>query len=211
MRPPHLGGGLAPQRLLLGPLRRRPLLQHRLVVEVELRRLAGLAAEEVDRPVADDAQQPGADAAAGGVEAGAAAPDRDEGLLGHFLGGGAVADDPVGERVGGAAVAVVEDLERLGVLAADEGHQLLVGQSLRLLSPYRHRRSSPSATRFLGEERFDRLQDLLFVERRVEGRGRRFFVVLQPDRRRVARLDLDDRRRPRASTSLDLIIGAAPL
>ena len=73
-----------------------------------------------------------------GVEAGAAAPDRDERLLGDFLGGGAVADDPVGERVGGAAVAVVEDLERLGVLAADEGHQLLVGQSLRLLSPYRH-------------------------------------------------------------------------
>ena len=43
-----------------------------------------------------------------------------------------LADDPVGERVGDAAVAVVEDLERLGVLLPDQRHQLLVGQPLGL-------------------------------------------------------------------------------
>ena len=45
----------------------------------------------------------------------------------------AVADDPVRERVRGAAVAVVEDRERVGVLAFDQGHQILVGESLQCL------------------------------------------------------------------------------
>src|SRR4029077_8022087 len=45
----------------------------------------------------------------------------------------------------------------------------------------------------LGDEGFDRLQHLLFFERRVE-RGRcRFLAVLEGDRRRVAGLHLDDR------------------
>ena len=42
----------------------------------------------------------------------------------------AVADDPVGQRVGRAAVAVVEDLEGVRVLAVDEGHQVLVGEAV---------------------------------------------------------------------------------
>ena len=44
----------------------------------------------------------------------------------------AVADDPVGERVGGTAVAVVEDLEGVGLLALDERHQVLVGEALKV-------------------------------------------------------------------------------
>ena len=91
----------------------------------------------VDRAVADDAQGPGADAAARAVEARAAAPDRDQRLLGHVLGGLAVADDPVGERVGGAAVAVVEDLEGERVLGRNERHQVLVGQALELSQGHR--------------------------------------------------------------------------
>src|SRR3954447_6168447 len=91
-RAAQLPGGLTPQRLLLGPLCRRPLLQGRIVVEGQFRRFAGAAAKEIDRPVADDAEEPGADAAASGVEAGAAAPDRDEGLLDDFLRGATVAD-----------------------------------------------------------------------------------------------------------------------
>ena len=44
----------------------------------------------------------------------------------------AVADDPIGERVGRAAVAVVEDLEGERVLGRDLRHQVLVGQPLQL-------------------------------------------------------------------------------
>src|SRR5205823_11859701 len=132
-RAADLGGRLAPERLVLGQLTRRPLLEDRFVVEVELGRLAGFAAEGVDRPVADDPQRPGAHAAAGAVVAGTALPDRDEGLLGHVLGRAAVADDAVGKRVGGASMAVVEDAEGDRVLLPDQRHQLLVAESLGLL------------------------------------------------------------------------------
>jgi len=66
--------------------------------------------------------------AASGVEAGAAAPDRDERFLRHVLGDRGVADDAVRKRVRSAAVAVVENLERSRVLALDERHQILVGE-----------------------------------------------------------------------------------
>ena len=51
-----------------------------------------------------------------------------------------VADDPVGERVGGPAVAVVEDRERVGVAPLDQSHQVLVGESLQRLGcePFSH-------------------------------------------------------------------------
>ena len=54
----------------------------------------------------------------------------------------AVADDPVGERVGRAAVPVVDDLERARVLALDERHQVLVGESLKGFDV--HSRSLPA-------------------------------------------------------------------
>src|SRR3954447_2456255 len=79
-RAADLTGRLALQRLVLGPLAGDALLEDRVVVEVE-RRPRGLAAQQVGRPVADDAEHPGADAAASPVVAGAAAPDRDERLL----------------------------------------------------------------------------------------------------------------------------------
>ena len=118
------------QRLRVGVLEARLLLGHRLQLEADGRRAAGVAAQHVDRPVAHDAQQPCAHAAARAVEAGAAAPHGQEGLLGDVLRHAPVADDPVGERVGRAAVAVVDDLERARVLALDERHQVLVGEAL---------------------------------------------------------------------------------
>src|SRR4051794_5570782 len=105
------------------------MLERRLIVEVELRGLSGLAAQGVDGAVSDYALRPGPNASPRAVIAGAAAPDREEGLLSDVLGAGAIADDPVGDRVGGPAVAVVEDLERLGVLLRDQGHQFLVAEA----------------------------------------------------------------------------------
>ena len=57
-------------------------------------------------------EQPRAHAAARSVIARTASPQREESLLGDVLGGGALADHPVGERVRRSAVAVVDDLER---------------------------------------------------------------------------------------------------
>ena len=67
-------------------------------------------------------RRPCADAAARPVETRPAAPDRDQRLLGHVLGGLAAADDPVGEREGSSAV-TIEDLERERVLCRNERHQ----------------------------------------------------------------------------------------
>ena len=103
----------------------------RVELEADRRRAAGVAPQHVDRAVAHDAQQPGAHAASRAVEPRAAAPHRQERLLGDLLGHRAVAHDAVRERVGGAAVTVVDDLERRRVLALHERHQVLVGESLQ--------------------------------------------------------------------------------
>ena len=108
-------------------------------------------------------------------------------------------------------MAVVEDPEGLGVLSPISGisSSSASRSAFSLSTPIVPHR--PLFTPMpLGNERFDRLQHLHFVERRVERFGRRFFLVLQPDRRRVARLDLDDRA-GRAKHFLDSIAGAAPL
>src|SRR5205823_7253272 len=65
-----------------------------------------VAPERVDRPVVDDAEHPGAHAAPLALVANLAAPDREECLLHDVLGHGARAHHPVGEREGGAAMAV---------------------------------------------------------------------------------------------------------
>ena len=57
-----------------------------------------VAPQRVDGAVVDDAQHPGAHAAAVGAVAQPAAPDRQERLLRDVLGGDTVADHPVGER-----------------------------------------------------------------------------------------------------------------
>ena len=93
-RAAQLPRGLVLHRFLLGQLLGRALLQHRLVVEGQLRRLAGAAAQGVDGAVADDAEHPGADASAGAVEARVGPPDREEGLLRDVLSGDAIAHDP---------------------------------------------------------------------------------------------------------------------
>src|SRR5207253_10476895 len=67
-------------------------------------------------------------AAALALVAEAAAPDREERLLGDVLGDHAVADHAVGEREGRTAVPVVDRLERARVSSRDELHELLVGQ-----------------------------------------------------------------------------------
>ena len=71
-RAAQLARGLAADRLDLGPLLGRARLERAVVVVVELRRLPAAAPQRVDRAVADDAEHPGADAAAGAVEAGVA-------------------------------------------------------------------------------------------------------------------------------------------
>src|SRR5919204_557844 len=76
-----------------------PGVEHRVVVEIELRRRPRAAAQGIDRAVADDPQHPGANAPARGVEAGGAPPDGEKGLLGDVLRHARLAHDPVGERV----------------------------------------------------------------------------------------------------------------
>ena len=97
-----------------------------------------IAAQSVDRPVVDDAEHPGADAAAVGLVAQPAAPDREERLLGDVLGGDPVAHHPVRERERGTAVAVVEHLERPRVALLDQGHDLLVGEVLDVVGSGHH-------------------------------------------------------------------------
>ena len=90
------------------------------------------AAELVDRAVVDDPEHPRAHRAAGALVAGAGAPDRQEGLLHDVLGDVAAADHPVGEREGGAGVAVVDQLERARVVALDQLHEVLVGERAKV-------------------------------------------------------------------------------
>src|SRR5205085_2145695 len=56
------------------------------------------------------------------------APEREERLLHDVLGRRARTDHAVREREGDARMAVVEDLERARLAAADELHELLVGE-----------------------------------------------------------------------------------
>src|SRR5262249_54890810 len=103
-----------------------------------LGRTARLPAQCVDGPVADDAEGPAADRAAAAVVAGAAAPDREERLLGRVLRSGPVSEDPVGEGERRAAVAGVGELEGRRVLVTDKRHQVLVAEALDLVPGHGH-------------------------------------------------------------------------
>jgi hypothetical protein len=82
----------------------------------------------------DDGEDPCPHVAALGPIACGRAPDFQEGVLDEVLGSLALAHKAVGQGEGGAAVAVVEDGERLGVAPPDEGDQILVRQE-QVLSP----------------------------------------------------------------------------
>ena len=77
-------------------------------------------------------EHPRADRAAGAVVARAAAPQRQERLLDDVLGGRAAAAHAVGERERGAGVPLVDDLEGRRLAAADELHEVLVGEVAQL-------------------------------------------------------------------------------
>ena len=66
------------------------------------------AAQEVDGPVAGDAQEPAGEAPTGGVEAGHLVPAAEEGVLEHLLRQVPVTHDAQGHGVDQAGVAVVE-------------------------------------------------------------------------------------------------------
>ena len=95
---------------------------------------ARMGTELVYTAVADYGEQPGPNAAALGPIACGGAPELEEGVLDEVLGSLALAHNAVGQGEGGAAVAVVEDGERLGVALPDEGDQILVRQE-QVLSP----------------------------------------------------------------------------
>src|SRR5690348_10219802 len=78
----------------------------------------------------DDREEPPANVAALGAVARGAAPGRDEAVVHHVLGRLGLAEDPVGERVGDATVAVVEDSERRQIAAGEGGDQGVVRQGL---------------------------------------------------------------------------------
>ena len=102
------GGLLAARDLVVGALAGLEALLEPLVAGAALVVHRG-AAELVDRAVVDDPEHPRADRAAGALVAGAGAPDRQEGLLHDVLGDVAAADHPVGEREGGAGVALIDE------------------------------------------------------------------------------------------------------
>jgi hypothetical protein len=75
-----------------------------------------------------DRHQQRLDAAAMGVDLRRAVPDGQEGVLHHILGGGAVAEDAVGEPEGAAAAELVQRLERVGVAALQARAQVVDGR-----------------------------------------------------------------------------------
>ena len=95
---------------------------------------ARMGTELVYTAVADYGEQPSPNAAALGPIACGRAPELEEGVLDEVLGSLALAHNAVGQGEGGAAVAVVEDGERLSVALPDEGDQILVRQE-QVLSP----------------------------------------------------------------------------
>ena len=128
---------------------------HRLVLDVALGGLRGvvirgalggrlkgrraegrLAPEDVDGAVVDDRHQPAADVAALAPVARRPAPGRDVRVVDDVLRGLALAQDPVGERVGQAAVAVVEGRERTEIALGQRHDQDVV----RLVGSVRHLR-----------------------------------------------------------------------
>src|SRR5919107_4571208 len=85
-------------------------------------------AELVYCPIADDGEEPGPDAATSYPVATGGAPHLDERFLDQILCWLPLVHETVGQRVGGADVAVVEQGERLGIAIADEVDQVLVGE-----------------------------------------------------------------------------------
>jgi hypothetical protein len=68
-----------------------------------------------------------------------AAPDREERLLGDVFGELRIADDAVREGIRGPGMSLVKELEGFKLTAADQGHQLFVGQATdRSLAPDHH-------------------------------------------------------------------------
>ena len=89
---------------------------------------ARVGADLVYAPVVDYREDPGAHAAPASPIACCRAPNLEEGVLSKVLCGLALAHHAVGQRVRGAAVAVVGRGESIGVAVADEGDQILVGE-----------------------------------------------------------------------------------
>src|SRR4051794_40190768 len=128
--PPDRGSLLAAGGLDLGSLARLEALLDALVAGPPALLDDG-AAKRGDRPVVDDAEHPGPHAAARPVVTAARAPDREERFLGDVLGQRPRAAHAVGERERGAAVALVDALERARLALGHEGHELLVGERLQ--------------------------------------------------------------------------------
>src|SRR5919112_3627658 len=99
-----------------------------------------LGTDLVYAAVANYGEQPGAHAAALGPIACGRAPELEEGVLDEVLGSLALAHNAVGQGEGGAAVAVVEDGERLGVALPYERDHILVRQEQVLSSPTTYHR-----------------------------------------------------------------------
>jgi hypothetical protein len=87
-----------------------------------------LAPDEVDRPPVHERQQPRRGLRPLGNEGAGAAPEAEERLLDSVLGEGLVAQDPIGEPVGGASDPVVELGERALLGPRDERDESLVRQ-----------------------------------------------------------------------------------
>src|SRR2546422_1735243 len=83
-------------------------------------------AQTIDRAVANDRQQPVAQAAATRVEARGVAPDADKRVLDDILRGTALIEDAEGETEGQAAVPVVQRFDRRGFATFQLGRHLTV-------------------------------------------------------------------------------------
>jgi hypothetical protein len=98
-------------------------LARALVDGLDLDRPGRGPAPGVDRAVAHDARQPGADAGGARAVAVGAAPERDEGLLRHLLGELAAGAELARLQQDGPRMAAMELLEGVGAPASDVGHE----------------------------------------------------------------------------------------
>ena len=71
-------------------------------------------------------EDPGARGASSALESLCPAPDREEDVLGHFLGELPVSEHPPGERVHRAAIAIVQSLKGADVQPRDARHKGVV-------------------------------------------------------------------------------------
>ena len=87
-----------------------------------------VAAQSIDRAVADDGADPRSERSAARLEGRATPPDGQERLLHHVLGRASVTQDAQSDGVGEASVTVIQSFDPLGRMGRDRADNVVVTQ-----------------------------------------------------------------------------------